>query len=153
MRLTPTALTRPLSLFLSSLALTLAAPAFSQAQSAATTTTTTISSSGTGSVNGTVLEPENGKYLVAADVAVLNTNIHTITGRGGEFYIQNVPAGAQSIVVSYPGQATKTIPVTVTAGQTLSLPVSLGSDVVKLETFTVESTKEGMAAAIAQQKN
>src|SRR5476651_1620400 len=100
MRLTPAASTRQLSLFLSSLALTLATPAFSQAQSATTTTTTTVSSnSGTGAVNGTVLEPENGKYLVAADVAVQNTNIHTITGRGGEFYLQNVPAGPQSVVV------------------------------------------------------
>ncbi len=153
MILPPPASIRQLSLFLSSLALTAAFPALAQAQTATTTTTTVTTSSGTGSVNGTVLEPENGKYLVAADVAVQGTSIHTITGRGGEFYLQNVPAGAQSIVVSYPGQATKTIPVTVTAGQTLSLPVSLGSNIVKLETFTVESTKEGMAAAIAQQKN
>ncbi len=153
MSLTPVASIRQLSLFLSSLALTAAFPALAQAQATTTTTTTVTSSSGTGAVNGKVLEPENGRYLVAAEISVLGTNIHTITGSGGEFFLQGVPAGAQSIVVSYPGQATKTIPVTVAAGQTLNLPVSLGSDVVRLETFTVESTKEGMSAAIAAQRS
>ncbi len=155
---TPMTPHRVLIVLLSSLALTvLPAVAQTETATAATTTTTTTTvaapAEGTGAVTGSVLEPESGKYLTSADVSVNGTAIRTVTNRGGSFLLQNVPAGPQEIVVAYPGQTTKHIPVTIIAGQTINLPVSLGSDVVHLETFTVQSTKEGMAAAIAQQKN
>jgi iron complex outermembrane receptor protein len=152
MSLTPVTKTRQLCLLLSSLALTIAPSAFAQSQTTTTTTTTTVASNGVGDLSGTVLEPESGKYLVGAQVGVVGTQIGASTTRGGQFVLENVPAGPQQISVSYPGQDTKMISVTVVAGQTTTLPVSLGSEVVKLETFTVQSTKEGMAAAIASQQ-
>ena len=131
------------ALFASSLTLFLA-PALGQAPAAA--------GAGTGLIAGTVLAPESGKFLAGAEVSIAGTALHTTTDRSGAFLLSNAPAGARRLVVVYPGQATRTIPVTIVAGQTLRVPVSLGSEVVKLETFTVESAKEGMSAAIAQQK-
>lgn len=141
--LAKSALYRKLSLLLCSLALTFAAPTFAQSPAG---------SAAGGTVSGTVLAPESGKFLIGADISIVGTALHTTSSRGGAFVIENVPAGAQQLAISYPGQESKTIPVTISAGQTINVPVTLGSEIVKLSTFTVESAKEGMAAAVAQQK-
>ena len=75
---------RKLSLFLSSLALTIATPAFAQSTTTSTTTTTVSSSAGSGAVTGAVVEPESGRYLVGAQVSVVGTSIAANTVRGGQ---------------------------------------------------------------------
>ncbi|HWA09413.1 MAG TPA: TonB-dependent receptor [Opitutaceae bacterium] len=106
---------------------------------------------GTGTVTGTVLDVVTGKYLEGAEVVVNGTN-RVSTAREGAFELRNVPAGAQTLVVSYPGMESKSVSATVTAGQVTNVAVHLGGEVVTLGQFTVAGTKEGMAQAVALQK-
>ena len=64
-----------------------------------------------------------------------------------------MPAGQQTIEVSYVGRKTKTATVNVVAGAPTSTTVDLGeSDVLVLEAVTVESIREGQSRAINQQR-
>lgn len=106
-----------------------------------------------GTVTGTVIDNNTGKYLEGADVTVEGTSIHTATARSGAFELNNVPAGPQKIVVNYPGRDATTVPVDVTPGKAANVPVRLGaSDIIELSEFKVAGTKEGMAQAVAIQK-
>ena len=107
-----------------------------------------------GSIAGTVADANTGKYLEGADVVIEGTALRTTTARSGNFEFSGVPAGAQKVVITYPGMDVATQPVTVGAGQTATVPVRLGqaSGVVTLTEFKVAGTKEGMAQAVAIQK-
>ncbi len=108
----------------------------------------------TGSVAGTVVDTATGKFLEGADVSIDGTDLRAVTEREGRFVLRDVPAGARTLVVSYPGLERKSSPVVVSAGQTASATVQLGSgEVVTLSEFKVAGTKEGMAQAIALQKS
>ena len=115
--------------------------------------TTPLRAQGTGAVSGSVVDAATGKYLEGAEVSIDGTALRTATAREGAFSISNVPAGARTITVSYPGLEAKRMEVTVVSGQTASAPIRLGAgEVIKLAEFKVAGTKEGMAQAIALQK-
>jgi TonB-dependent receptor len=106
-----------------------------------------------GTISGSVLDGSTGKYLEGAEVSVDGTSLRTTTAREGAYMLVDVPAGAQTVSVAYPGLETKSLPVSVVAGQTTTAPFRLGaSEVVKLAEFKVAGTKEGMSQAIALQR-
>lgn len=107
-----------------------------------------------GTLTGTIIDNNTGKYLEGADVIVEGTSLRASSARSGGFDLRNVPVGAQKVTVTYPGMDAVTLTVVITGGQTATLPVRLGvaSDVVTLSEFKVAGTKEGMAQAIALQK-
>jgi iron complex outermembrane receptor protein len=104
----------------------------------------------TGNVSGSVVDAATGKFLEGADVTVQGSDLRTTTARDGTFTLTGVVPGTQQVSVNYPGLPTASETITVTAGQTATLPVRLG--MLQLETFKVTSMKEGMAQAIALQK-
>ena len=108
----------------------------------------------TGTVTGTVLDSTTGRYLEGAEVSVEAEGVsrRTNSERGGAFTLTNIPAGPQTLVVSYPGLDSKSESVTVIAGQSVAASVSLGAETVMLEAMTVSTAKEGMAQAQALQK-
>jgi TonB-dependent receptor len=105
-----------------------------------------------GTLVGSVLDANSGKYLEGAEVVVQGTELRAVTERDGSFTLPNVPAGLVTVVVSYPGMDPKTFPVTISAGQTANLIGRLASEVIAMEVVKVTSTKEGMAQAVALQK-
>lgn len=107
-----------------------------------------------GTVTGSVIDSATGKFLEGADVSIEGTNARTTTARDGTFVLRDVPLGARSLVVSYPGRDSKTEAVNVAAGAAASVAVRLGggSDIVQLSEFKVSTSKEGMSQAIALQK-
>jgi TonB-dependent receptor len=111
-------------------------------------------SASTGTLTGTVLDSTTGNYLEGAEVSVeaQGITLRTNSARGGAFTLSNVPAGDQTLVVSYPGLDTKSQPVTVAGGQANAVSVTLSTDTVMLQAMTVSTTKEGMAQAMALQK-
>jgi TonB-dependent receptor len=112
-----------------------------------------VAAQGTGSVTGKVVDGAAGKYLEGAEITVRGTNIRATSERSGSFSLTNLPAGPQTLVVSYPGLEQKTEAVEVKAGAATDLVVRLASsDVVQLNEYRVSSAKEGMAQAIAMQK-
>lgn len=70
-----------------------------------------IAWSQTGTVKGTVTSGEDGLPVVGASVLVKGTTIGTITDVDGRFSIQNLPASAPTIVVSFVGMESQELPV------------------------------------------
>lgn len=106
-----------------------------------------------GTVTGTVTDQASSGFLVAAEVRLAGTDRTVVTGRDGSFVMDNVPAGAQRLEVTYVGRKSRTVPVAVAAGRTVTANIELTeSDVLVLEAFTVESVREGQARAINQQR-
>lgn len=105
-----------------------------------------------GSVTGTVADGGTGKYLEGAEVVLQGTNLEATTERDGSFTLNNVPPGAYKVIVNYPGSATASEPVMVTAGQVARVPVKLNAEILTLAAVKVTGTKEGMSQAIALQK-
>lgn len=107
----------------------------------------------TGVITGTVIDASTGKFLEGADVNVEGTSLRAVSEREGRYTVGDVPPGPRTVVVSYPGLEASSSSVTVSAGQTATANVRLGSgSIVQLTEFKVTGTKEGMAQAIALQK-
>src|SRR5262245_10701635 len=97
----------------------------------------------TGSITGVVTDRTTNGFLVGAEIRLAGSGQATATARDGSFTLANVPAGAQTLEVSYVGRKTKMVPVSVTAGATASTTIDLAeTDVVVLEAVTVESVRE-----------
>ena len=105
-----------------------------------------------GTVTGRVSDAGSGKYLEGAEVSIQGTALHVATDRDGAFTLTDVPSGEQTLVATYFGLEAKTLPVTVAAGQPVSIMVRLASDVVELGAYKVTGVREGMAQAVAMQK-
>ena len=113
--------------------------------------------SGTGTIQGRVQNAATGQYLENARVSVQGTNIVVFTEEDGTFTVPAAPAGAANLRVFFTGLDERTIPVTVTAGQTVQQDIRLSSvsrygadaDTVRLDAFTVQSTRETDASMIA----
>ena len=119
----------------------------------------------TGSIQGRVFNPVGQVYVGNAEIRLDGTNQLTYSENDGSFRFDNVPVGPAAITVAFTGYNTVKETFTVSAGQTAVREISLTSTsatappaakdgVVKLETFTVSSEREGNAKAImAQRRN
>src|SRR6478609_1833014 len=108
--------------------------------------------SATGTVSGRVLSSVSGQYLQGAEVGIEGSALHTTAARDGSFTLTGVPAGSAVVVATYPGLDPQNTPVEVKAGETSTVSVALGQQVIQLERLVVRGTKEGMAQAVALQK-
>ena len=113
-------------------------------------------SSAVGSIEGRVLNARNGEYVASARITVEGSALETLTESDGTFRVTHVPAGAVRVTVFYTGFLPQTTAITLAAGQTAQLDVTLGgadkaSDgaVVKLDEFRVASSREMDASALA----
>jgi TonB-dependent receptor len=110
-------------------------------------------SAGTGTVTGRVLNATTGAYLPGATIAVEGgAGGGDVSIEGGYFRLNDVPAGARTLVVTYPGLDAARVSVTVAAGATREANVELTSTVYRLDAFKVSELREGEAAAIARQR-
>ena len=85
----------------------------------------------TGTVSGRVLDEKN-TGVPGATVLVEGTTIGTATNSDGTYVLTNVPAGARTLVISFVGYAVQRRAVTVEAGQTATVPVTLIESAVLL---------------------
>lgn len=99
---------------------------------AALFTATQASAQSTGTVTGLVSDA-NGAPLSGVAVTVGTGNLGTLSGQDGRFTIQNVPAGTHQVRAARLGFGEATQSVTVTAGQTASVNLSLTASAVELE--------------------
>ncbi|MGC4072397.1 MAG: TonB-dependent receptor [Nibricoccus sp.] len=116
-----------------------------------------------GSVQGRVLNGTNGMYLSNAKVSVDGTTLETFTNQFGEYTLNNVPAGAATIRVTYTGQTPQVIPVVVSAGATTTKDVSFNADqsttgedgTLVLNEFTVAANRfrNAQELAVNEQRN
>jgi TonB-dependent receptor len=110
--------------------------------------------SATGTVSGRVKDQKSGEALPGASVVVLGTSLRTAVDRSGTFTLAAVPAGTQTIVVSYLGHTEDRRTVNVTAGANLTVDVELKRASLFTEQVTVvgDPIQEGQARALNQQR-
>ncbi|HEY1107914.1 MAG TPA: TonB-dependent receptor [Opitutaceae bacterium] len=111
---------------------------------------------GTGTITGRILNEGTGQYLRNAAVSVPGTNRSTIAEAGGVYVLADVPAGEVRVAVSYAGLDPVESTVTVAAGQTATLNISMGTkidaSVVKMGEYRVVTERDGNFQAIQDQK-
>lgn len=106
-----------------------------------------------GSIVGTVQNAQNKSFLEGAEVTIVGSGQRALTARDGSFVLNNVPAGTHTLRVYYTGFDLTDTTVTVSAGGRATASISVGSDVVQLEAFSVSASMEGEAASITRQRN
>ncbi len=119
----------------------------------------------TGSIQGRVVNAENGQYLSKAVVSVQGTTLQTLTDNFGNYTLADVPAGTATLRVSYTGQSPLTANVAVTAGQTANEDFMFNRQaavetrgegkVLKLDEFVVQTQrfKNAQEIAINEERN
>src|SRR5258708_6617024 len=117
-----------------------------------------LAQSAVGSIEGRVLNAENGRYLTNARVTIDGTNVQVFTDQSGRFRLTDVPAGRVRVVAFYTGLTPQTLPVAVQAGQTAQLDINLTSDqeaprkpdeVLTLDVLVVAAKRDRDSAAMA----
>lgn len=62
-------------------------------------------------IAGTVISEEDNEPIVGASVLVKGTTIGSITDVDGHYNIDNVPAGAKTLVISFVGMRTQEVDI------------------------------------------
>jgi outer membrane receptor protein involved in Fe transport len=92
-----------------------------------------------GTVAGKVTD-EGGAAVSGADVIVEGTRRSAQTGTTGEYVIEDVPAGSQTVRVRMIGYRSQTATVSVTEGGRASADIALTRDPLELQTLVVTAT-------------
>jgi TonB-dependent receptor len=112
---------------------------------------TQIAFAQSGRITGTVIDRSTGDHLVGANVIVAGTNIGAAANLQGEFTIPRVPAGMQTLVVSYIGYSRVEREVEVRSGETAELIIQMEWAGVTLDEVTITAQARGQVGAINQQ--
>jgi TonB-dependent receptor len=104
-----------------------------------------------GTLKGKVLDRASKEALPGAHIAVRGTSHGAAAGLNGEFSIPNIPAGEQTIVVSYIGYISKSITVTIPDGGTATQEFLLSSTTIEGEEIVITAQAQGQLQAINQQ--
>lgn len=133
---------------------------------ASTAATYAANDNATGTIEGRVLNTATGEYLAKARLTVAGTALEIFSGPSGEFRLSPVPTGELKVTVFYTGTVPLTETIAVAAGATVPHDFNLRSikdgrarsgddkDVVKLDAFTVATSRamDGAAVAINEQR-
>ncbi len=106
----------------------------------------------TGNIQGTISD-ENGIYVPGANVFISSISKGSISDFDGRFTIVNIPEGSYTLEITYLGYAPSSQEVTVTAGQTTAVDLTLSTQNVELEGVEVSAYGlSGQAKALNTQK-
>ncbi len=106
----------------------------------------------TGSIEGRVLNPDNGEFVENARITVEGTALETLTDATGVYRLPRVPVGTARVTAFRTGAPALTHPVTIAAGATVTRDFALttsASSAVKLAEFVVGTSKQMSGSAIA----
>ena len=120
----------------------------------------------TGTIEGRVFDSRRGEYLEKARITVDGSQQETLTAATGQYRLTGIQAGTVTLKIFYTGLGSHSEIVTVAPGQTVQHDVTISGmatagkgpaaagDVVRLDAFTVASSKEmdGAALAINEQR-
>lgn len=120
----------------------------------------------TGTIEGRVLNARRGEYVENARITVEGSTQQVLSDATGQYRITNVPAGTVTLKIFYTGLGSSSEIVAVAPGQIVQRDITLAGteaapgkspvagETVKLDAFTVATTKEmdGAALAINEQR-
>ncbi len=99
----------------------------------------------TGRIRGRVVDAKTGEPLIGANVVVEGTMLGAATDINGEYLITNVPAGKQTLVVSYIGyQTQRRSDVLVIVDQTVTQDFRLSPGTVEMGVVEVKGKREAI---------
>jgi TonB-dependent receptor len=116
---------------------------------AATAMITPVAAFAQNAVTGNVVD-ENGAPLPGAQVNIAETGQRVITDNQGRFFIPSLPEGTVTLNILYRGLGTATETVTVTAGSTNNVTITLAS---AQEIVVLGGITDPTARALNRQKN
>lgn len=93
----------------------------------------------TASLKGTIKGADEA--LSGVNVVLSNTAFGTVTDAAGNYKLENLPAGDWTIQISFIGYRKQEIPVSLTAGATLTQDFIMQEDVLGLEAVVVSATR------------
>jgi len=91
----------------------------------------------TGRIEGQVVEADREEGLQGVNVGLEGTPLGTVTGEGGTFVIDEVPAGEYTVVASFVGYETERTSVSVEAGETATVNFVFEATDVQLQEVEV----------------
>ncbi|MBA2563810.1 MAG: TonB-dependent receptor [Gemmatimonadetes bacterium] len=94
-----------------------------------------------GKVEGTVTDRDTGEPLPGAQVIVDGTQLGNIADDNGYYFINNVPAGAQTVTASFLGYQTESGQYRILLGQTTTANFSLSTEVIVADSAIVTVTE------------
>lgn len=107
---------------------------------------------GSGTVTGRLTDAATQLSLGGARITVEGTAIETFSASNGNFALTNVPAGEQTLVISYIGYPAVRQGVSVVSGEVASADIAFGSETVQLDALVIQGSAVGTARAINQQR-
>lgn len=90
-----------------------------------------------GTVVGRVTAEDSGNPISGVSVHILGTNRGTLTNQNGTYLIQQVPPGEHEIEFTFVSYATRTMDITVQAGQQTTADIQLDRDPLNLDEILV----------------
>lgn len=105
-----------------------------------------------GTIEGTIIEAGSGEPLYGANVLLVGTSKGSAADADGKFIIRNVPAGTQTLKVSYLGYQTFEETVEVEAGEVTNVELEMQWAGVEGEEITVSAQAQGQVGAINEQR-
>lgn len=115
----------------------------------------------TGTIEGRVFNARRGEYVENARITVDGSSQQVLTDSTGQYRLTNIATGTVTLKIFYTGLGSSSEIVAVAPGQTVQRDITLAAgesasgkapaagETVKLDAFTVSSSKEMDAAAIA----
>ena len=105
----------------------------------------------TGSIGGIVKDKTTNESLLGANVIIEGTSLGAATDPEGRFIIRQVPAGQQTIRISYIGYSPIIQNITVIENRTVEEEFFLDANALEGEIVTITAQAEGQLSAINQQ--
>ena len=100
----------------------------------------TASAQTSGKVEGTVSDRDTGQPLPGAQIIVAGTQLGNISDDNGYYFINNVPAGSQTITASFLGYQAESGQYRILAGQTTTADFALSTEVIVADSAIVTVT-------------
>jgi outer membrane receptor protein involved in Fe transport len=116
---------------------------------------TILQAQSTGSVVGKLTDKEyNDEPLAFANVLIKGTTKGGTSDEEGLYSIENLEAGAYTLVLSFVGYETQEIPITIVAGKVTTVNVPMGASAASLDEVVITTTtkRESETALLLEQK-
>lgn len=93
----------------------------------------------TGTVTGRVVDAETDAPLSGVNVTLQRSNVGAATNENGQFHLPDVPVGADTLLVQFVGYRTLERPLTIRAGETVNVQLSLRPEAVEMRGIEVSA--------------